>query len=48
MGADEVEDGTEVAAEPDGDGRDELGEVLGVGDLDPVLGLGAGEPLLQG
>lgn len=38
MRPDEVEDRAEVASEPDGPGRHGLGEILGVGDLHPVLG----------
>lgn len=45
---DEVEDRAEVAPQPHGYGRDELGEGRGVRDGHSTFGGGAREPLLEG
>jgi hypothetical protein len=48
VGADQTQKGTEVPAEPYGQGRHHVGEGFGVGDGDASRDRGALEPVLEG
>src|SRR5918994_1735064 len=48
VGTDQAEKGAEVPAEPDCQGRNHLGEGLGVGDGDAARGRGTLKPVLEG